>query len=77
MYSGSAEGVVECIINVRYYYYYYYYLESMLKYDFSDCNQKVAFSSFLFSIANKGQIPASAITKQIYGILGVIRLVAG
>ncbi|KAK7114539.1 hypothetical protein V1264_000589 [Littorina saxatilis] len=27
--------------------------------------------------ANEGQIPASAITKQIYGIMGIIRLVAG
>ena len=25
MYSGSAQGVVERVINVRYYYYYYYY----------------------------------------------------
>ena len=24
MYSGSAQGVVERVVNVRYYYYYYY-----------------------------------------------------
>ena len=26
MYFGSAQGVVERVINVRYYYYYYYYV---------------------------------------------------
>ena len=26
MYSGSAQGVVERVINVCYYYYYYYYI---------------------------------------------------
>ena len=33
MYSGSAQGVVERVINVRYYYYYYHYFSLTLEYD--------------------------------------------
>ena len=38
MYSGSAQGVVERVINVRYYYYYYYYMN--LKFFFHGLKKK-------------------------------------
>ena len=47
MYSGSAQGVVERVINVRYYYYYYYRKTVNLNPHFeSDLDGKQNFKTF-------------------------------
>ena len=35
------------------------------------------FHFFLLYAANKGQLPESSVTKVIYGIFGILRLIAG
>ena len=35
------------------------------------------FTFFLLYAANKGQLPESSVTKVIYGIFGILRLIAG